>query len=69
VAGRLGRLRVALDDRTTTGPAPIDPGLRAEITAWCRDDIERLASMIGRDLSSWLEPPAVPGPGQADRVR
>jgi hypothetical protein len=59
LAGRLGRLRVALDDRATTGPAPIDPQLRAEINEWCRSDIERLSTMIGRDLSSWLEPPSV----------
>ena len=59
IAGRLGRLRVALDDRTMTGPAPLDPALRAEINEWCRHDIERLATMIGRDLSGWLEPPRI----------
>lgn len=56
LAGRLGRLRVAVDDRTMTAPAPIDPALRTEINEWCRDDIERLATMIDRDLSDWLGP-------------
>jgi hypothetical protein len=55
IAGRLGRLRVALDDRTTTGPAPLDPALRVEINEWCREDIERLATIIDRDLSDWLD--------------
>jgi hypothetical protein len=59
VAGRLGRLRVAMDDRTMTGPAPLDPALRSEINEWCRADIERLATMIDRDLSGWLAPPDV----------
>ena len=63
IAGRLARVRVALDDRTTTGPAPIDPGLRTEINEWCRADIERLATMIDRDLSGWLEPPRVAAAG------
>jgi hypothetical protein len=55
LAGRLGRLRMAVDDRPMTGPAPLDPALRAEINEWCRDDIERLSTMIGRDLSGWSE--------------
>jgi hypothetical protein len=59
IAGRLGRLRVAVDDRSLRGPAPIDPELQAEINSWCRADIERLGEMIGRDLSGWLEPPPV----------
>jgi hypothetical protein len=59
IAGRLGRLRVAVDDRSLKGPAPIDPQLRAEINEWCRADIEQLGGMIDRDLSGWLEPPPV----------
>jgi hypothetical protein len=47
---------VAVDDRSMTGPAPLDPALRAEINEWCRSDIERLAEIIDRDLSDWLEP-------------
>jgi hypothetical protein len=60
VAGRLGRLRVAVDDRSLKGPAPIDPHLRTEINEWCRSDIEQLAEMIDRDLTGWLDPPRVP---------
>lgn len=34
----------------------IDEGLRAELTALFRDDIERTQRLIGRDLSRWLTP-------------
>lgn len=35
---------------------PLSAQIRAELTAECREDILRLQDLIGRDLSSWLEP-------------
>ena len=35
--------------------APMDPQLRRQLLAEFKPDIERLASLIGRDLSAWLE--------------
>jgi len=35
----------------------LDPALRAELTELYRPDIERLALLLDRDLSHWLEPP------------
>lgn len=32
---------------------PLDPGLRAELTAGLHDEISRLEDLLGRDLSSW----------------
>jgi hypothetical protein len=32
---------------------PLDPGLRAELTAGCREDIAALAAWLDRDLSAW----------------
>ncbi|MBV6397460.1 MAG: hypothetical protein HFACDABA_03074 [Anaerolineales bacterium] len=40
-----------------TRPAPrakMDPALRARLQAYFRDDIEKLARLLGRDLSAWL---------------
>lgn len=39
-------------------PPPLDPGLRQELTASYRDEIEQLQDLIGRDLSHWLREPA-----------
>ncbi len=36
--------------------SPMDPGLRRELLDEFRPQIERLASLIDRDLSAWLEP-------------
>jgi hypothetical protein len=35
-------------------PVTLDPALRADLTALYRFEIERLATMLGRDLSCWL---------------
>jgi hypothetical protein len=60
---RAGRyLPVALRDRVfglvtrNLTPLELDPALRAELTELYRDDIERLAMLMGRDLSGWLDP-------------
>lgn len=34
---------------------PLDPELRRQLTASCRDDIRRLETLIERDLSPWLK--------------
>ncbi len=50
----------ALRDRAFTlvtrnlEPVTLDPELRAELTALYREDIERLATLLDRDLSHWL---------------
>lgn len=41
-------------------PITLDPALRAELTALYSDDIERLAALINRDLSHWLDPDGGP---------
>lgn len=33
---------------------PMDPALRAKLRSYFRDDIQKLAGLIGRDLSTWL---------------
>ena len=61
VAGRIGRLRTAVDDRTLR-PLPLeDHELRQRLCDWFRSDLEALAGLIGRDLSSWC--------AEADGVR
>lgn len=43
--------------RSTRKPAPKMPAeLRAQLAAKCREDILRLQDVLGRDLSTWLEP-------------
>lgn len=37
-------------------PPPIDPEIRARLTADYREDILKLQDLIGRDLSQWLQP-------------
>ena len=37
----------------TIPPEPLDPGLRAELTASIDDDLHRLEDLVGRDLSAW----------------
>ena len=37
-------------------PPVLEPALRAHLTALYRDEIERLAALIERDLSHWLNP-------------
>lgn len=43
---------------------PMSPGTRDRLIDMFRDDVHRLQDMVGRDLSSWLEVPAV-DPGRA----
>ncbi len=47
-------------------PVPLDPDLRAELTALYAAEIERLQALLGRDLSHWLDPT---GPPSASRPR
>lgn len=39
---------------STARRAALDPALRARLSAHFRPDIEKLAALIGRDLSAWL---------------
>lgn len=48
---------------------PLDPALRWELTELYRDDIDRLQQLIGRDLSSWLEPAEAQGGGRTGGAR
>jgi len=41
-------------------PLVLDPRLRAQLTALYRDEVERLAALIDRDLSHWLDPSSGP---------
>jgi len=42
---------------------PLDPAFRAHLTEEFRPDVERLAALIGRDLTPWLAPaPEAPAP-------
>lgn len=52
----------------------LSPGLRTELRDYFADDIERLAALLGRDLTGWLEYPMTaaprsrcPGGGQSGR--
>lgn len=40
---------------TRSAPAPLNPDLRAELRDWFADDIKRLAVLLNRDLTHWLE--------------
>lgn len=44
---------------------PMDPELRRQLLDEFRPEIERLAKLIDRDLSAWLEPPAAARVSQA----
>jgi hypothetical protein len=37
-------------------PLLLDPEARAQLTALYHDEVERLATIIQRDLSHWLDP-------------
>jgi len=43
-------------------PVRLDPTMRAELTALYRDEIERLQTLLDRDLSHWLTPDPRPAP-------
>ncbi len=42
------------DDRYNLAPPPLDPEIRARLTAGYREDILKLQDLIGRDLSHWM---------------
>ncbi len=42
--------------QSLTNPPPLDPELHRQLTEEYRDDIIKLQSLIGRDLSHWLDP-------------
>jgi hypothetical protein len=50
VANRLRRLRA----RNLEAPPKLPPELRREVTRPVRDEIQRTAELIDRDLSAWL---------------
>lgn len=53
--GRLFKITAALP-RVKDKPAPLDPRLREQLTDAYRDDVQALATLIGRNLNAWLEP-------------
>jgi hypothetical protein len=54
VAGKLAAARMTRASAASTEPAPVmDPEVDRRITAWCADDVDALAGLIGRDLSAW----------------
>ncbi len=52
--GPRNKLRAGLTALNRVQPAPLDPGLRLELTSVFRDDILELEELTGRDLSGWL---------------
>jgi hypothetical protein len=56
-------LRANVD--TASPPSPVSPELRSALRQQLKDDVERLARLLGRDLSSWVQagvtPPAARG--------
>jgi hypothetical protein len=56
IAGSLARRRAQMTSRIVEHMPPIDAGLRAEIAAWCAEDVVLLESLIDRDLSAWMAP-------------
>jgi Sulfotransferase family len=43
---------------------PIPPSAARELSDYYRDDVERLGGLLGRDVSSWLDPYAGQGSGR-----
>ncbi|MCU1484869.1 MAG: hypothetical protein JWN67_1615 [Actinomycetia bacterium] len=59
LAGRLAEVRMGRASAASSEPAPaIDPEVARRIADWCADDVDELARLLGRDLSSWQESPA-----------
>ena len=54
-ASLLGSLASAMGRFNLAPPPPLDPELRARLTAGFREDILRLQDLIDRDLTHWLE--------------
>ena len=52
------RKRLLRWNRTEDRPAPVPLNVQQEIRARFMDEVDRLGSMIGRDLSHWLTPSA-----------
>lgn len=48
------RLKSAIEKRNLTRPPPMPADIKREFTELCRDDIQSLQTLTGRDLSSWL---------------
>jgi hypothetical protein len=44
---------------------PLDPDLRARLTAEFRPEVERLSELLGRDLTSWCPAPASKDPARS----
>ena len=59
LAGRLAEVRMGRASAVSTEPPPeMDPAVAARIAEWCRDDVDELAGLIGRDLADWQANPA-----------
>lgn len=60
VTGRVIRQRLR-EANLRPGPRPsLPPSMRAELTERFRPEVERLALLLNRDLSSWTAPPRSP---------
>jgi hypothetical protein len=58
LAGRLAEVRMGRASAGSGEPAPsIDPDVARRIAEWCADDVDELATLIGRDLSAWQASP------------
>ena len=53
------RISVGVQNRNLTPAPPLSPEDRARLIELYREDILRLQDLLGRDLSSWLEPSGV----------
>lgn len=58
VVARLAEARVKRSDASLGAAPELDPAIARRIADWCADDVDELAALIGRDLSSWQESPA-----------
>jgi hypothetical protein len=59
LAGRVAEARMGRASAGTREPVPpMDPAVARRIADWCADDVDELASLLGRDLSAWQESPA-----------
>jgi hypothetical protein len=54
LAGRLGRLRAVVEDSALRPVALPEGPVRDRLSEWYAPDVERVAALVGRDLSAWL---------------
>lgn len=58
VVAKLAEARVKRSDATLQAAPALDPAVDRRITEWCAADVDDLAGLLGRDLSSWQVAPA-----------